>query len=156
MTRIVVVTGGRDPKEFTASDVSAMMDFYCEVHGRMDELWHGAATGVDSWCDAWAESKGVERKPFPVSREEWRRIGPSAGPIRNGMMLAAAAREFDAGADVTVLAFPGGDGTASCVRIAERYMLRVDRFRAKNGAFTYAVLVPEKRQRPVSKGEASC
>lgn len=60
----------------------------------------------------WAEDKGVPHKPFPVTSEEWARIGPKAGPLRNMRMLTEGCPDL-------VVAFSGGRGTASMKRIAK-------------------------------------
>jgi hypothetical protein len=70
---------------------------------------HGGATGADALADFWAEQNGVARLPFPVTPEEWRHLGPVAGPMRNEQMLKVG------GPDGAV-AFPGGTGTSDCVK----------------------------------------
>lgn len=69
---------------------------------------HGCAPGADTLADEWAAANCVRVDQFPAA---WKTLGPAAGPIRNQQMV-------DAGAD-GVIAFPGGRGTADCVRRAE-------------------------------------
>ena len=50
----------------------------------------GEAAGVDTLGRKWAESKGIEILPFPVTRDEWQRYGKSAGMRRNERMAEIA------------------------------------------------------------------
>ena len=52
---------------------------------------------------------------------DWSRYGRAAGPRRNAEMCAAAA----AAGNAVLFAFPGGRGTADCVRQAHRYGLHI-------------------------------
>lgn len=107
----VLVTGGRD---FTDREmVFEALDFA----GNIDLLIHGGQTGADDLADDWARSRGVFVAAFPVFPETWRRVGRSAGPMRNRMM-------FNLAPD-TVIAFPGGDGTASTIQIAKSLKIPV-------------------------------
>ena len=55
-------------------------------------------------------------------RAEWSRLVVAAGPIRNQAMLEeAGGLAHRAGAELLVLAFPGGAGTASCIREARKW-----------------------------------
>lgn len=68
------------------------------------------AGGVDEVAGLWADHvRGVTNEPHPA---EWKRLGKSAGMIRNGEMVRA-------GADIC-LAFPGPKsiGTWDCIRKA--------------------------------------
>lgn len=104
----VIVTGGR---------------MYAQGGGRqverdrlwlaLDELAHdalivvGDAHGADAAAREWARLTG---RPCEVHTADWRRLGRAAGPERNGRMVRS-------GADLLV-AFPGGRGTANCIRQA--------------------------------------
>lgn len=83
-------------------------------------LFHGACRGADALVDQAARRLGWPLRPMPA---RWSAHGASAGPIRNGAMLRAAAA-LAAGlpvpARVLLLALPGGRGTAHCVELAER------------------------------------
>lgn len=69
----------------------------------------GGATGADTLARKWCEAPNfVQCRAY---RAQWKKHGKAAGPIRNGHML------FEEQPDV-VIAFPGGDGTADCVRQA--------------------------------------
>ncbi len=70
---------------------------------------HGDASGADTLAKEWAMSRCVEHKPYPA---DWK-LGPYAGPLRNGQML-------DQNKDIKcVLAFPGGKGTKNCIQLAK-------------------------------------
>jgi hypothetical protein len=75
-------------------------------------LIHGAAAGADTLAGLWARTRGVPVEPCPVTREEWRRYGLRAGPLRNARMLAEHNPE-------RVVAFPGHKGTRDMVTQAE-------------------------------------
>lgn len=105
--RRVLVTGGRRYTD------------YWEVYARLDEqlrkdaemvLVQGGAAGADSYARAWAKDRfGVEVETFAAN---WQKDKHAAGPLRNQRMV-------DAGADLCI-AFPGGNGTADCVRRARK------------------------------------
>ena len=106
----IVVTGGRD---FLREDVVfAALDALHATRG-IARLAHGAATGADTLAGRWARSRGVEVETYPVTDAEWRTIGKRAGNDRNGRMLATERPDL-------VVAFPGGRGTADCVKRARK------------------------------------
>lgn len=70
---------------------------------------HGGASGADSLADQWAKARGIQPMVFEVTRDDWQRLGPRAGPLRNTSML-------NHGKPDGVVAFPGGKGTAYMVR----------------------------------------
>lgn len=78
------------------------------THRRVDMLIHGAAAGVDTLADQWAVARGIRRQPFPISPEQWARVGMAASPLRNTRMLLE-------GRPDGVVAFPGGPGTEDMV-----------------------------------------
>lgn len=117
----IVVTGGRDYR-----DRHLVFEFLDELHasskGPISQVIHGACgwdgdrgwscvpwrlKGADRWADEWATERNVYLKRLPARWDS----GPMGGPIRNGMLL-------DLKPDL-VVAFPGGRGTANCVRQAE-------------------------------------
>jgi len=105
----VIVTGGRDYKDRTR--VCAELNASSVTHLMVGDC----PTGADHFAREWWESGEAERMAHRrVTRQVfeafWTAQGRAAGPIRNGRMVAA-------GADL-VLAFPGGRGTADCVRQA--------------------------------------
>ncbi len=108
----IIVTGGRD---FTPCHPVDRALWHLHWHRCITTLVHGGCpTGVDHFADAWARSWQIPVEVFPA---QWDALGRAAGPVRNGEMVAA-------GAD-GVVAFPGGRGTADCVRQAEAAGIRV-------------------------------
>ena len=99
----LIIAGGRD-YDLTVGDFSSLMD----LMPRVTEVVSGGATGVDQQGEMWADFYGFPIKRFPA---DWRTHGKAAGPIRNAEMAAYA--------DAVAL-FPGGRGTASMRREAEK------------------------------------
>lgn len=116
----VVVTGGRDFEEglFVYSVLNALF----EGHARWDfELAHGdCPSGADKLADDWATYRNVACKRYQAdwypTHNGQRDYG--AGPKRNSRML----RDFKPD---LVVAFPGGRGTADCVRKARAMGIEV-------------------------------
>ena len=105
---ITIIAGGRD-YNITMSD-EAWLDTL-----PIREVVSGGASGVDAGGEAWAKKRGIPIKRFPA---DWKTHGRAAGPIRNRQMAEYA--------DAVVL-FPGGRGTDSMRREAERQGLRIFR-----------------------------
>lgn len=107
----LVVTGGRDYTD--RATVFAALDAL-----RPTEIAHGGASGADSLAGEWAKARGV---PCTVFKADWDNDGRfAAGPIRNRRMLDEFRPEL-------VVAFPGGNGTADCVKAALERRIRVRR-----------------------------
>lgn len=51
------------------------------------EVVSGTAYGIDRLGEDWANSQGIEIKPFPA---DWKRYGRAAGPVRNREMARYA------------------------------------------------------------------
>jgi hypothetical protein len=105
---ITIIAGGRD-YNLTLSD-EAWLDTL-----PIREVVSGGASGADAGGEAWAKKRGIPIKRFPA---DWKTHGRAAGPIRNRQMAEYA--------DAVVL-FPGGRGTDSMRREAERQELRIFR-----------------------------
>jgi hypothetical protein len=105
----VLVCGGRD------YDAKPFLEWWLDNYlpARPSVIIHGDATGADTLAKEWAKSRGIKTLPFPVTKEEWKTLKKSAGPLRNTRML----RE---GRPDVVVAFPGGPGTADMVRQARK------------------------------------
>ena len=96
----VLVTGGRDYNDMaTVWRVLEGLD--------PDVVVCGGARGADTLAIRWAVRNCKEVQVYSA---EWDRYGKSAGAIRNQRMV-------DLGADL-VVAFPGGCGTADCIKKA--------------------------------------
>lgn len=71
---------------------------------------HGGASGADTMAKRWARRNLVKQS---IYNADWEKLGQSAGPIRNTLML-------DKNPDVSlVIAFPGGKGTENMISLAE-------------------------------------
>ena len=115
MSERIVVTGGRD---FT--DEQYVWGTLDNLHRRRRIVCviHGGATGADACANRWAIRNNVERLSYPVTQAEWNEHGKKAGPMRNRLMLS---REMP----TLVVAYPGGRGTADCVKQAKQLGLLV-------------------------------
>ena len=101
--RIVVVTGGRAfadaglvDRALTAADPGMLIE--------------GGARGADRLCREWAQARGVHVLTMDAL---WDHHGRRAGMIRDAAMVEVARR-----LSAVLVAFPGGSGTADCVRRA--------------------------------------
>jgi len=102
----LVVAGGRD---YSLTDVDrSWLLALCRRH-TVSEIVSGGAPGADRGGEECAESFGLRLKVF---RADWKTHGRGAGPIRNRQMA-----EYT---DLVAL-FPGGAGTRSMQREAERF-----------------------------------
>ena len=101
MGRVVLVCGGRDFKD--RNRLYAVLDGL-----KPGVIVHGGAKGADSLAGEWARDRGVEERVYPAN---WEKYGKTAGPIRNREMLCSEPID-------TVVAFPGGSGTAHMVSLA--------------------------------------
>ena len=121
MTRIIIVTGGRTYAD--ADKVNQVLTAHMPIH----ELWHGGCTGADMLARAFAMShRGMHELTFVA---QWDKYGKSAGPVRNNRMMQAGKAAVAEGHSVTVVAFPGGAGTAhavKCARSAGLVVVEVD------------------------------
>lgn len=104
----IVVTGGRDYPHLDS--VAVALDHLHRARGIV-RLAHGDARGVDKAAGAWAQAHGVTEPRYTVTDREWRELGKRAGVLRNTRMLEAEQPDL-------LVAFPGGRGTADCMRSA--------------------------------------
>ena len=110
----IAITGGRDYTDRAA--VESALERYC-TGPLFGELYVGdCPTGVDAFAYAWG-LRTLGARYTRLFRADWDTHGKSAGPRRNQAMI-------DAGVAL-LLAFPGGRGTADCVRRARRVGVRV-------------------------------
>lgn len=100
----LLVCGGRDFNDERA--IFAALD---AIHANrtVTLLIAGGAAGADALAEDWAVARGI---PTSIHPAQWAKHGKSAGPIRNREMLALKPDG--------VVAFPGGRGTADCIRAA--------------------------------------
>lgn len=84
-----------------------------------EEVAQGGASGADQHAREWCLKRKVRCSTF---YPQWDEDGPSAGPMRNQIMLDKFKPDM-------VLAFPGGRGTADMIRKANRARVKVVEFR---------------------------
>lgn len=82
----LIIAGTRDysPDTMTIAKIVHIAKF------DVTEVVSGCARGVDQCGERYAIEYGINIKRFPVTREEWTRIGPSAGIKRNLRMAEYA------------------------------------------------------------------
>ncbi|UTS52130.1 hypothetical protein [Synechococcus phage BUCT-ZZ01] len=82
----IIIAGSRDFNDFETLKTACMQSgfFTREILTKKSfEIVSGGARGVDKMGEDLARMLGTEPKIFEVTKEEWRTIGPSAGPRRN-------------------------------------------------------------------------
>lgn len=100
---IILVTGGRDYGDrLTIATVLTLIDPGLVIQG--------GARGADEMARSWAVTNGVHVCEVPAL---WDNYGKAAGHKRNAVMVELCARLGG-----SIVAFPGGTGTASCVALA--------------------------------------
>lgn len=99
----ILVCGGRDFNN--KDDLYKCLDNCMNRFGRTGMIIiHGAAKGADSLAGQWANENNVEEWKFPITKEDWKKHGKAAGPIRNEQMFNESEPDY-------VFVFPGGNGT---------------------------------------------
>lgn len=98
---IALVCGGRDYRD--KNEVFSVLDSM-----DIDAIVHGGADGADRLAGEWAIFHKVPEIIVPA---QWGGYGKSAGPVRNQWMIDFTKVD-------TVIAFPGGRGTANMVKLA--------------------------------------
>lgn len=82
----IIIAGSRDFNSFETLKKACMQSgFFTRemLVNKSFEIVSGGARGVDKMGEDLARMLGTEPKIFEVTKEEWRKIGPSAGPRRN-------------------------------------------------------------------------
>lgn len=106
----ILVTGGRDYTDRSAVTRALRhlgTHFIFGFHPDDIILVHGAATGADTLAAEEAAKLGWRTEAHPA---QWKQYRNAAGPIRNKHMVNLGAHYC--------LAFPGGEGTKNCRRLA--------------------------------------
>jgi hypothetical protein len=127
----VLVCGGRDYND--RAKVWRVLDEYQDRHGSLTIIQGDCPTGADHWAKEWTYGQPtVTRLDYPAKWEDLSHPGrrvkrradgkfydAAAGPRRNAEML-------DECPDI-ILAFPGGTGTASLIKMVRRAgYIRID------------------------------
>lgn len=132
MRNVVLVCGGRDygriPPRTPANKLDeerikaikereTLFDFLDLIHKKrpITLIVQGYAEGADKMAHEWSVERGVRSTgaKYRITSSMWNKMGKSAGFIRNKNMRDEQLPDL-------VIAFPGGNGTANMVRIAER------------------------------------
>ena len=113
----VVVTGGRNFADRDRAWRFLDMLHKSKANGPIAEILHGDCRGADLVAHAWADSRRVRVSIFPAVWEDGGTTDRGAGVKRNQQMI-------DQKPDY-VVQFPGGTGTADCVKRAEAANIKV-------------------------------
>lgn len=97
----IIVTGGRHYEDrLMTHKVLSLIN--------PDFVVQGGAPGADSLALIWAK---VNKKEHDTIKADWNKYGNAAGPFRNRAMLEKYP-------NATVVAFPGNNGMANCIKQA--------------------------------------
>ena len=108
---LIVVTGGRDYDN--GRKVEEVLDGIVQMFGTDILLISGGARGLDTLALGWAYDREINAMRVPA---KWKTEGRKAGIMRNAEMLRIAIQAFmKEDANVVMVAFPGGIGTADMV-----------------------------------------
>lgn len=117
----VIVAGSRDIEDY-ALIASAIRDTGIEI----GEVVSGGARGVDALGEQYAEQHGIPVEQFPVTADEWKYIGHSAGRKRNAQMLVYC---LNSSLESAIIALWDGKsrGTAHMIQLALQNERRIQR-----------------------------
>jgi hypothetical protein len=126
-----IIAGGRD-YYLSKVDIEALEKLHQSIP--ITEVVSGKATGVDQCGEDWAKAKGIPVKPFPVTPEDWRRIGKAAGPLRNAVM-AKYCQAAGSGKSQLIAFWDGkSSGTNNMISQAKKLGLKVTVIPVRQGA----------------------
>lgn len=108
---IILVCGGR--KYNQRESVFTALDKLHKKH-QITLLIHGDCKGADKLGETWAKTRGVHYAAVPAL---WDIYGPSAGSLRNQIMLLINPK--------IVVAFPGNNGTRHMTSVAESQGVKI-------------------------------
>lgn len=103
------VCGGRFFSDQSMLDDA--MSQIVQMRGCPARIIHGDCQGADWMAAAWGKRMGIG---VVAVNADWATYGPKAGPLRNQLML-------DTYKPSTLIAFPGGKGTADMVRRSRKF-----------------------------------
>jgi hypothetical protein len=110
----VLVCGGREYNDRNAvfgalNEINKVTPIDCLIHGDCPGAEASGWVSADRLAGRWGHmTKGVT---VVTESAKWGEHGRAAGPIRNALMIERYTPDM-------VIAFPGGTGTADCVRRA--------------------------------------
>ena len=128
---IVAITGGRDVRP-TAIEIDALVEWLAGHDATI--LRHGDARGLDRTVAGLLEQRlpDLDVRAWPAA---WGALGRSAGPRRNRAMLTGDLRsdsvawhhprEVHGTIAARLVAWPGGAGTADCIKAARQIGIEV-------------------------------
>jgi hypothetical protein len=133
----LLITGSRnwdDPVKLSLHFGQAMG--YLRVPISEIEVVHGAAGGVDQAIDRICRYYGYKTDPYPVTSEDWKRYGKSAGHRRNMDMVASQPQPDLCTAfiatcdqdDCPQQGEHGSHGAAGCAFLADKFGIETWRF----------------------------
>ena len=114
----IIVAGGRDFTDYAL--LSETLDVILKRYTlREVQIVSGCCRGADALGERYAREHGIPVVRFPA---DWQAYGKAAGPIRNRKMA-----EYASEGEGILVAFWDGKsrGTASMIRLAEKYGLRI-------------------------------
>jgi YspA, cpYpsA-related SLOG family len=114
----ILVCGGRDYTNYREFETNLCDILFDYVEFERVTIIQGGARGADALAKRFAEDFGDTCIEF---KADWEQYGKSAGYIRNKQML-------EEGKPDLVVAFPGGNGTASMVALAKKANVEVIEF----------------------------
>lgn len=122
MPYVIAVTGGGDYDDLKVVN-STLTSLHTGGHllrplTRISLIVQGGCTGADELARGWAIMNVVQFCTFPVTETQWLKVGRRAGPARNRLMLEVTRPNL-------LVAFPGGGGTANCVKTARELGIEV-------------------------------
>ena len=114
----IIVAGGRDFTDYAL--LSETLDVILKRYTlREVQIVSGCCRGADALGERYAREHGIPVVRFPA---DWQAYGKAAGPIRNRKMA-----EYASEGEGILVAFWDGKsrGTASMIRLAEKYELQI-------------------------------
>lgn len=108
----IIIAGGREITN--VSVLQAALDS-CPFLDDITEVVTGAARGIDTLADQWAEVNGIDRTIFPAN---WNKYNKAAGQIRNKRMLDYILLSYPS---CGLIAVPGnGPGTRGMIDLVQK------------------------------------
>jgi len=121
MLKRIAVTGSRTAGEEHYAFVATALDtLFLNTPVESRVVIHGGQTGVDAMADLYCQRIGAQPVACEIPQIRWDRVGRKAGPMRNALMMTFEPE--------LLVAFPGGSGTRSAIRIARSKGIAIARY----------------------------